>query len=147
MAIAEQRRVYDWMDKGYDQIRVKTLAFLGGGLAALTFLYSNGDTFYPTVTYGKIFYLAGLGLTVVSLGIILAALKPKRWEFPTDKANLKKLNYNTEKQYLEYVRDRYLYCYKHNLKTYEAKQGMLDIAFLPLVFGVTILVVLKLFGG
>ena len=63
-AIEEQRRVYDWLTGHYQQIRIKTLTFLGGGLTAMTFLYAGGGTFIPREIYGKIFYFLALGLVM-----------------------------------------------------------------------------------
>jgi hypothetical protein len=55
IALEEQRRVYDWISDNYEQVRVKILTILGGGLAALTFLYASGQLFIPPQVYGRIF--------------------------------------------------------------------------------------------
>jgi hypothetical protein len=145
-AITEQRRVYDWLSTGYDQAKIKVLTFFGGGLGVLTFLYSSGDTFIPHELYGKVFYFIGLGLMIFGLSTLVTAVQRRHWEFPTETRDLKALQYETKRDYLEYIRDRYVACYELNVKAYDDKHKLLDIAFYPLVFGAIILVVLKIFG-
>jgi hypothetical protein len=145
VAVEEQRRVYDQLASGYEQAKIKALTFLGGGLAAMTFLYSGRDLFIPDEIYGKIFYYVGLGLVIFAISTLFMSLKRQYWEFPTEYKDLKKLEYPNKKSYLEYVKQRYLECYEINRKAYEYKHKMLDTAFYPLVIGVTILIVLKLF--
>jgi hypothetical protein len=147
IAIEEQRRVYDWLCVSYEQARVKILAFLGGGLALMTFLYSDRRLFIPHEVYGKIFYFVGLGLILGALGILFHALRAMPWEFPIETKDLKKLPTKKKVKYLEYTKERYLICYDINIKAYETKQKYLNMAFYPLIFGAIILVVLNLFGG
>jgi len=147
IAIAEQRRVSDWISTNYEQVRVKILTFLGGGLGALTFLYSNGDLFIPGQVYGKIFYFAGLGMVIASLTILITSLRPRRWEFTIEDKELLRIHKVESKlEYLKYVRDKYMECYTINISAYEYKQKLFNISLYPLIFGVIILVIIKLFN-
>lgn len=60
IAIEEQRRVFDHLNAGYEQAKVKLLTFIGAGLALMTYLFSSGNLFVPEELYGKIFYFTGL---------------------------------------------------------------------------------------
>lgn len=146
IAIQEQHRVYDWISVAYEQVRVKILTFLGGGLASLTFLYSGGDLFIPKQVYGDIFYFAGLTMVLVALMVLVFSLKPLYWQFPTDSKDLTKIKkYRSKLEYLEYVKESYLECYTTNISAYNYKQKLFNISLYPLIFGVIILVVIKLF--
>jgi len=149
VAVEELRRVYDWLCKSYGEQRTKTLAFIGASFTVLTFLYANGDTFIPSQTYGKIFYFAGLGLILLAIGYLFKAIQPKHWEFPTEHRDFEDQRFykefKSEKDYLEYVKNRYLYAYNLNVKVYEDKQKLLNNAFYVLVLGAIILIVLNLF--
>lgn len=149
-AIDELRRVYDWLCNAYSELKVKILAFVGGALATMTFLYSDRETFIPEQTYGKIFYFAGLGLVILALGYLFMAMQPKHWEFPTEHKDLEdpkfQSDFTSEKKYLLYVKNRYLLAYSIDIKVYEIKQGLTNKAFYMLIAGAIILIVLKLFG-
>lgn len=149
LAIDEQRRVYDMLATLWAQLRVKCFTFLGGGLTALTFLYASTNNkdqlFIPNETYGQILYFAALGVTIFGLVSLFLAIKPSHWEFPTEKHDLLKLHYATQRSYLEYTKDRYITCYDVNSKAYEYKQRLFNLGLYPLIFGVIILIVLKLF--
>lgn len=79
------------------------------------------------------------------LSCLLVALKPVHWEFPTEKDSLLKLDFASENDYLKYTRDRYVTCYEMNVPVYEYKHKLFNTGFYPLIFGVIILVILKLF--
>lgn len=146
IALAEQRRVYDWISNNYEQVRVKILSLLGGGLAALTFLYANGELFIPAQVYGKILYFAALGMIIISLSCLVLALRPLPWEFPiADKDLLKIHKVPSKYEYLQYMKERHMECYTINIGAYNYKQRLFNISLYPLIFGVIILVVMKLF--
>jgi hypothetical protein len=147
VAIEEQRRVYDGLCDNHQQVKSRTVVFLAAAFAAMTFLYSDGKIFYPTQQYGRIFYLAALGLVLFGFTQLFIALQGTYWEFPTERARLLKLDFPTRKRYLEYVRDRYIYCYDHNVQVCEKKHKLLKVSFTPLIIGVTILVLMKIFKG
>lgn len=145
LSIVEQKLVYHDLNDNYRQIKVRTIAFLGAGFAVMTFLYSSGEIFYPKQTYGKLFYLSGLGLVIAGFSLLFVALQAVHWEFPTEKERLKKLDFSSKRKYLEYIRDRYLLCYSINASVCEKKHRLLRMSFYPLVIGLIILIVLKLF--
>lgn len=148
IAIEEQRLVAQKLHDDYHQMKIRTLTYLGGGLATLTFLYTRKpDLFIPEETYGQIFYFAGLGMMILSISLLLQNLTPANWEIPTENTKLLELDEESEQEYLEYVKLRYVTCFTGNIRTYSVKQKILNTAFYPLVFGAIILVVLNLFGG
>jgi hypothetical protein len=147
LTIQEQRRVYDWLDENYNQLRVKSLTILGGGLGALVFLYSSGNLFIPKSTADKIFYFSGLTMVIFAIGLLIASLRPQEWEFPTEKKDIACLEqFETEFEHLVYTRDRYQVCYDVNIAAYDYKQKLYNLSLYPLIFGTIILVVLKLFN-
>jgi len=152
IAIDEQRREHDELTSAFERLRFKILTLLGGGLALLTFLYSNPNPknplFLPSELYGKIFYFAGLVLIVGALSALLHATRPSGvWEVAPEADKLKRLSEDDQAKYLAYVSKRYLVCYKNNCKEYSTKHKFLNMSFYPLVFGAIILIVIKLFGG
>lgn len=148
MAIEEQRRVSDWIAHNYDNVRNKILTLLGGGLASLTFLYASGNSlFIPPEVYGKIFYFSALGMVIVALSVLIVALRPIPWEFTIEDRDLNKIqDVKSELDYLEYIKQKYMDTYKINIYAYEYKQKLFNFSLYPLVFGVIILVVIKLFS-
>lgn len=151
IAIEEQRLVAHKMNDDYYHMKARILAYLGGGFAALIFLYSRYDgkdaAFIPGEVYGKIFYFIALGLVLFAFSVLLYALTGSLWEVPTENVKLNSLSEVDEAKYLEYVKKRYVKCFKTNIRVYSSKQQMVNIAFYPLVFGVTMLVVINLFRG
>lgn len=151
IAIEEQRRSDSWIAHNYDNVRNKILTLLGGGLAALTFLYSsgnsNGSLFIPPEVYGKIFYFIALFLILFGISGLIMALRPRHWEFTTESRELASISTVQSKlKYLQYVKERYMIAYKNNIVAYENKQKLFNISLYPLVFGIMMLVIIKLFA-
>jgi len=147
LAIEELRRTYDKLDTAYDTARVKSLTFLGGGLAVMSFLYAGGDLFIPHENYGKIFYFTGIALVVTSLGTLFHALGSVVWKLPGEFRRLDRLDFRSETDFINYVKEEYIDCNTKNLDKYQRKQSYLNTASLQLVIGAIILLVLKNFGG
>lgn len=154
LTIEELRGTSEWVNDAYQRIKAKTVLFLGGGLALLTFLYADGDTFIPPDTAGKIFYFCGLSLLVGALVALFASLWHRRWEFSITGDDIEKIGKEpretflvSRKAYLDYVMRQHLKAYKKNLITYESNHKLLNVAFYPLVIGAIILVVLNIFGA
>jgi len=154
LSIEEMRRTYDWLDGAFVRMKTKTLTFIGGGLATLTFLYADGDVFIPNQVNGKIFYFAALGLLLAAIAILLTiALKPYHWEFSIENKDMESVRFPTtkdflasEEDYLLYVKERYYEAYSMNMRAYEYSIKWLSRAFLPLLIGAIMLTVLKIFG-
>lgn len=146
LTIEELRRTLDWLSDAYDKVNTKILTFLGGGLAALTFLYASGDLFFPAEFYGQIFYVIGLVGMVSGIVMLFISLWPRVWEFTIDSEDLNDMNFNDYTHYLQYVKQNYMKAYKSNSNCYQKKHRLLHRAFIPLVIGAIILVVLKIFG-
>lgn len=144
--ISELQRVYDWLTAAYQQAKVRVLTFLGGGLAVMTFLYADGDTFIPKETYGQIIYFGAVGLVIGSLLLLFTALLSRRWEFTLESRDLPKLEEKTRLEYLKYLKKQYISAYEANSRTYEIVHKYLNRAFLPLLSGAILLIVLKIFG-
>lgn len=148
-AIEEQRRVYDELVDSKKHLDIKTLTLTGAGLALLTYLYASGSLFIPEQLYGQILYVVGALLLFGAVGTLLYAVKPSgQWEFPTETdEKLVNLSETDEQAFLIYVKNRYIYCYKHNIKYYSKKQRLMNLSFFPLVFGGIILVGIKVLEG
>lgn len=148
IALEEQRREYDELTAMKNAVAVKTLTLTGAGLALLTYLYGGGNLFFPQELYGRVFYIVGALLTVGSVSVLLFATKPTgKWELPPQDVDLEELTEDDEREYLEYMKRRYLTCWNLNSKYYNMKQRLMNMSFYPLVFGAIILVVIKIFGG
>jgi len=147
LSIEELRRTSDWLSAGYNNVKTKTLTYLGGSLALLTYLYSGGDLFFPDEMYGRIFYVMGLGSVLCAIVMLFLSMLPRRWEFSTDSDDLDDMNFDDVNHYLQYVKNNYMISYKRNIATYEKNHRVLSLSFFPLVIGAIILVVLKIFGA
>jgi len=148
ITVEEQRREYDILSDSKHRVANKTLTLTGAGLALLTFLYADGEIFIPTEIYGQIFYTVGALLNIGALATLLFATKPSgTWELPPEIDTLESLDEKDERKYLEYIKNRYITCYKSNAKHYQTKQRLMNMSFYPLVFGAIILIIIKLFGG
>lgn len=147
LTIEEIRRTLDWLEKAYASVKNKTLTFMGGGLALLTFLYSGGNLFFPHEFYGRVFYVTGLILVLGALVMLFFSMLPRRWEFTIDRKDIQDMNFQDYEHYLQYVVSNYLTAYEQNLTTYNKNHKVLNLSFYPLVFGAIILVVLKIFGA
>lgn len=148
-AIEELRRTYDELSKDYDQVRIKILTFLGGGLALLSFLYAAGDLFIPIELYGRIFYFTGLALTISALVILFYSLKPVQWLIPVDFKEIEKFEARKTKKddYLVHLKEEYVTTLRKNMGKYQFKQNLLNISSNQLIIGAIILLVLKFFNG
>lgn len=146
VTIDELRRTLDWLNAAYDTVKTKTLTFMGGGLALLTFLYANGDIFFPHETYGRIFYIIGFASVIGALIMLFFSMLPRIWEFSIDSNDLEDMNFEDKNHYLQYVKSNYMRAYKRNAKTYGKNHKVLNLSFFPLVLGAIILIVLKIFG-
>lgn len=147
LTIEELRRALSWLDHAYDKVKTKTLTFLGGGLAVLTFLYASGDLFFPEEFYGRIFYVTGLALMISAIIMLFMSMWPRIWEFTIDSDDLEDMNFTDKSHYIQYVKSNYMKAYKSNSITYAKNHRILHRAFFPLVAGAIILVVLKIFGA
>ena len=149
VTIDEQRRVYDELVDSKKHLDIKTLTLTGAGLALLTYLYASGNLFVPEQLYGQILYVIGAVLAFGAVGTLLYAVKPSgQWQFPTETdEKLVDLAEADEQAYLVYVKNRYIYCYKNNIKYYSKKQRLMNLSFFPLVFGGIILVAIKVLEG
>ena len=149
IAIEELRRTYDKLCNDYDQNRVKTIAFLGGEITLLGFLYASGNLFFPRQIYGKIFYAIALGLLIVAVISFFRALRSSLWPVPTEFSEIERLNkiHKTKNSFLEYVKDEYLACVKQGIEIHQKKVSMLEFGAIELLTGGTILLLLKFFGG
>lgn len=146
LTIEELRRTLDWLDAAYSSVKTKTLTFIGGGLAVLTFLYASGDLFFPDEFYGRIFYVTGLGLMVSAIIMLFVSMWPRTWEFTIEGDDLDDMNFEDENHYLQYVKNNYMKAYRANSITYSKNHRILHMSFFPLVVGAIMLVVLKIFG-
>lgn len=144
LSIDELRRMNDELCSTYISIRNKTLAFIAGSFALLTYLYNGGDLFIPEQLYGKILYFIGLFLCLISIGILFLALHPVVWRMPTQSKS-----YKDKRSYLgllQYIRDEYIEGIGINISHCSNKQKLLNLAFNLLVIGAILLLVIKNFN-
>lgn len=154
LAIEEQRRDYDTLDKMYETARAKNITFLAAAFALLGFLYAtvpeNAKTlkdklFIPDEAYGVVIYAIGLALFLSAIACLLIALESKNWSTAYENEQDDSVEKDYE-YYLKYMRKRYLKCSTNNTSSYRKKQFWLDLCYKPLLAGAIILVVIKIFG-
>jgi len=157
LRLEEERRDLDMLNEMYRTIKVKNITFLAAALALLGYLYTStpeggssanlkDKLFIPDEPYGVIIYAFSLGVFLISIAILLFALKPRTWSTPHDEEQEECVSEDYER-YLEYMHRRSLRCIKINSSSYSKVQALLDISFLPLVLGGIMLLILKTFGG
>jgi hypothetical protein len=77
---------------------------------------------------------------------MVAVIKTRTWSTAFDN-ELDKGAPKDYEGYLVYTKERYNKISVTNCRAYNGKQALLNISFLPLVLGGTILLLLKTFGG
>lgn len=145
-SIDELRRMHDEVCDSYVLTRNKVLAFLAGGLALLSYLYSSGDLFIPEQVYGKIFYFVGVAFCVTSIGILFSAMQAVSWSIPTDIKRHKNIKQKKYIEFLEYIKDEYTESLSKNFIHCENKQKLLNSAVALLIAGAILLLVIKNFN-
>jgi len=144
LSIEELRRMHDEIASAYNNVKIKIITFIGGGLALLNYLYSNGELFIPKETYGRIFYLLGLTFCITALLILFLATQPVEWRLPTESKNHK--NHNIYLKFLKYVRKEYVEAISINTSHLGKKQKRLNLASSLLIVGTVVLLVIKNFN-
>jgi len=150
LSIEELRRKYDKICSDYNSLRTRVLAFLGGVLALITFLFGGSKDFPPPdQLYGKIFYFTAIGLLIVTFIILFRCASSILWASPVERkeiASLKK-RYRTNRDFLEYVRNEYLEALDDCISKQNARALDFDIAIKCLFIGGIILMVIKFTNG
>ncbi len=146
LSIEELHRMYDEICENYTNTKNRILTFLAGSLGILAFLYGNGDLFIPAQNYGKIFYWLGLALYIIAISLLMIAVRPVNWDIPTDFKEHKELKYKNAMEFKEYIRDEYITSISSDNNHVTVKNRLLTTAFVLLVIGGIVLVVLKNFN-
>lgn len=156
LALEEQRRDYDILHGLNESTKTRTITFLAAGLAVLTYLYTFGDAkdlkqrlFLPDIDnpLAIVLYVVGFLLLLGSIVCMMVALVKNRpwntaYENDQDEDLLKDYG-----KYILYMHKRYTKISRMNGRQYESRRYLLNISFLPLVIGATILLLLKTLGG
>jgi|GEM_PF-3274186 len=155
LALEEQRRDYDVLHSLHEAIKIKNLTFLATAFGLLGYLYAanNGSKnlkkklFIPDQAYGDIIYVAGILLLLGAIaGFIVVLTKNRVWKtaFQNDQEDKLMDNYQ---EYLTYMHKRYKHISKVNGECYEKRRYLLNISFMAMILGGSILVTIKTFGG
>lgn len=154
--VEEQRRDYDVLARLFERTETKTYTLLAAAFALLTYLYSSvaekqasfaDRLFIPDELYGVVIYFGALLVFLGSIAILLYAIKvPYKvaTAFDNEQEDEKLEDYET---YLQYMKKRYLRASGINLKAYQRKHSLYNLAFLPLVLSGILLLSIKTFGG
>lgn len=145
-SIEELRRMHEEVCDIYKNIRTKTITFLGGGLALLSFLYGGGDLFIPKEIYGRIFYSVGFVFYMSSLFLLFLAAQPVLWRLPTKIKKHKEMKFSTYLEFLVYIKNEYTDALNINFAHNEKKQKYLNSATVLLASGAILLLIIKSFG-
>lgn len=147
LILEELRIIYNRLDESQHTLKNRALTILGAALALGSYLYSGGDLFIPTESYGKVFYYLGLGLFISSICFLLQAVRPNPWAVPIED-KLNKLSRNkTMTSLLNELVENYQECMRFNLPKYERKVYFLSSGFYQLLCGGILLLVIKSIGG
>lgn len=149
LSVKELRRLYDKLCRDFDRARNKALALLGASFAFLSFLYSGGNLFIPPQTYGRIFYAIGIAGMLFALFYLISAFRPNQWPVPTEFKEHRNLaeRYKNKNEFLNYVKNEYLATFDEALPLHEKKVNQISASINSLLIGVTILLLIKYFGG
>jgi hypothetical protein len=157
--LAEQQRFHDELTNSFDDTKNRIVVYIGAILAILTFLCSGAiDTskgvrerlFIPEELYGIIFYFFGLTCILYALFVLVRAMKmDTQWEVYTDTSDRRIIgsidNRLTKREYLQEMVNGYEDASEKNLKSHKIKYLAVQNAFLPMIAGAIILVVLRFF--
>jgi hypothetical protein len=159
VALDEQRRFHQELTNSFDNIKRKIVLYIGAILAVLTFLYSGAldetktmrqRLFIPDELYGMIFYFFGLACLVYALFVLIRAMRTDtQWEVFSDTTERRVVGSIDEKldedEYLQEMVNGYETATGKNLQAHRIKSIALQNAFLPMIGGAIILVVLRFF--
>lgn len=154
LAIEEQRRDWDALNQAYEYAKSKNITFLAAAFALLGYLYATNlkpdeslraKLFIPHEPYGIVIYALSAGIYLFGILALMFALRPRSWSTAYDN-NQEEILLNDYEGYLRYMRKRYLHCYGINIDSYNAKYSLIERAFLPLILGGIMLLVLKIFA-
>lgn len=156
LVLEEQRRDYDVLAKLHERTETKTYTLLAASFALLTYLYSSvadkqnsfaDRLFIPEQLYGVVIYFGALFVFLISIAILLYAIKvPYKVATAFDNEQDDEILADYEK-YLRYMKKRYLRASSINIKAYQRKHSLYNLAFLPLVLSAILLLSIKTFGG
>lgn len=144
-SIEELRREDDWLNKNFSETKTKILSFLGGGLAILSFIFTNGFD-WPEEMYGKIFYVAGLIICLIAISLLFIAIQPTAWQVPGEIKEHIKIRNKNYLSFLRYIKGTYIETINKNSPQYEKKQMFLRISVLFLIIGSILLLIIKNFN-
>lgn len=153
LALDEQRRDFDYLDRLYERAKIKNITFLAAAFALLAYVYTGNNPlslrtrlFIPEQVYGIVLYIIGLSLFLTAIIMLLSALRPQLISTAYDN-NQESILLQDYEQYLQYMSRRYLLASKINGQAYARLQNLLNLSFMPLVGGGILLLLLKTFGG
>ncbi len=152
VTVDELRRHYDYVCTGFNHLRTKALALLGGEVAIVTFLFSadSNAAFIPKVVYGAVFLLIGIALMTTAFLLFLWVLSPATWHHPPETKLTRKLNKNFNSdpnEFMEYLKDEYNEIIERCIAKTGARATKFNIGLYSLAFGTVILIMLKYGGG
>lgn len=159
VALDEQRRFHEELTNSFDNIKSKIVVYIGAMLAVLTFLYSGAleetntmrqRLFIPDELYGMIFYFFGLACLIYALFVLIRAMRTDtQWEVFSETTERRVIGTIDEKlnevEYLQEMVNGYETATGKNLQAHRINSNAIQNAFLPMIGGAIILVVLRFF--
>lgn len=146
-SIEELRREFDWFHSNYSSVRSKVLIFLGAEFAFLSYFFgTNGFMIFPKELYGIILFFVGLIACIIALSLLLIAIQTVHWELPPESKVYRDLKFDRYIDYLLYTKNRYIESIAVNSAYCEHKHMLLNTAFIFLLLGVTLLMIIKNFS-
>lgn len=145
--LEEQRQFHAEITSSFENIKSKTVLYIGAILAILTFLYSGAlneeksmreRLFIPVELYGMLFYFFGLACIAYALAILVRSMmKAPQWEVYTETADRRIIGgidaTLSRKEYLQEMVDGYENATNSNLKAHRVKYDALKNSFSPMI--------------
>jgi hypothetical protein len=150
LVVNELRVYYDRINQFYDSRRLRAIVFLGGGFTTLGYLFSDGSFIYRIFRSGDvtkiIFFSLGMLLLVMALIALFVVIRPVFWASSVDTDDIKKMEFTTYVDFLDYLKKEYLDALKINRAHHQNKQWFFDFGSFLLIIGAVLLIVIKQFN-
>lgn len=154
LAVEELRRLYDNIDRSFDNLRTKALALLAGEVTIVTFLISSSHKhpiFHGDVPiYGIVFYGLAILSFVIAFLIFVNVFSTVEWQHPPEEKDVQNItdrfNHRPLK-FLEYLKDEYLECINRCGSIVSTKALRFMRGVYALLIGIFIMLMLIYGGG
>jgi len=146
VVIPHLQHLYDSMSQSLDNVRTRSLTFLGGEIAIISFLFTTGSFSNAQGILNIAFLCLGVVLLLTAFFLLLWILQPSSWGYPPDTKDTRDLTdrfCGSKLKYLRYMKSEYEEFIRCGVKAINLRSALFAWAIRALSAGILILLVLK----